>query len=228
MKIPKKIDLAVIVTNYNKAHSELLSCMDSLKKQTVKPKEIVLVDDCSDDPRAHALARSIILPENVGVSRAREIGVANTTAQLLLFVDADDLLPPDYIERMAQKIAKADIVYPDLILFQGNNHSLHVAPSSITPARILSNKCEIPVTSLMKREVYTSLGGFRDLPVFEDWDFWIRAMCNGYTFTKAQTSLLYRQTSGSRVHQNQELKNKVHTQITAPYHIQKGKLCLKK
>lgn len=59
-------------------------------------------------------------------------------------------------------------------------------------------KLPIPVTSLMKREVYQMLQGFGKWEVLEDIDFWLRALCNGYTFARAETLLWYRHTQSSR------------------------------
>jgi glycosyltransferase involved in cell wall biosynthesis len=55
-----------------------------VKNQTIPVKEIILVDDGSDDPRAHSDCTSIILPENQGVAQARAVGVRQSTGRLLL------------------------------------------------------------------------------------------------------------------------------------------------
>ncbi len=112
-----KADVSVIVTSYNKKPEELIECMDSIKAQTVQPLEVILVDDCSQDPRAHALATSIMLPKNVGVARARDIGVKMSRGRLLLFVDADDKLAPDFIQQCGKVIANKDIAYTNILLF---------------------------------------------------------------------------------------------------------------
>lgn len=221
-------DLSVIVTNYNKPHAQIMECMDSIKEQTVQPKEVILVDDCSDDPRAHALAISIILPKNLGVAKARKMGVRMSTGKLLLFVDADDKLAPDFIQQCGRQIAKCDIAYPNLLLFDGDQpNKLKDSPARLLPKYILGKTCSIPVTSMMWRKVYEGLGGFRELPVFEDWDFWIRALCKGYTFRRANTLLMYRQNQNSRNCANIDVKSQVYREITAPYTIIDGKVVRK-
>lgn len=222
-----RANLSILITNYNKPPEQLMECMDSIKQQTIQPKEIILVDDCSNDPRAHAMAVSVILPKNGGVAKARDIAFKMSTGRLVLFLDADDKLAPDYIEQMGKKIVPYDIVYPNILLFGDlESNMLTESPSRITPQYILGKKCGIPVTSMMHRYVYEKLGGFRDLPIFEDWDFWIRALFNGYTFGKANTLLWYRQTKNSRNHKEMSMKQTIHKQITAPYEIREGKLCL--
>jgi len=226
-----KADLSIIVTNYNKPPQQLMACMQSIKEQTIEPKEVILIDDCSKVPKAHALAISVMLPQNVGVARARDFGVKMSTGNLILFVDADDMLAPDFIQQCGKAIAKgADIAYPNMILFDGiPRNKLVTNPPSIKPAYLLGRKTSIPVTSMMWRKVYDNLGGFKtELPLFEDWDFWIRAKCKGYTFKRANTLLWYRQNINSRNHGSTDLKTKVHYKITAPYVIMDGQLTERK
>ena len=199
--------------------------MDSIKEQTIRPLEVILVDDCSKDPRAHALATSILLPRNVGVAKAREVGVRMSSGKLLLFVDADDKLAPDFIEQCGRVIDEVDIAYPNVLQF-GNVeiNKLDDAPPEVTPEYLLGKKCGLVVTSMIHRGVYEKLDGFRQLPLFEDWDFWIRALSKGYTFKKANTLLWYRQNKNSRNKSPQELKTRIHKKITSPYTIKDGVL----
>jgi len=225
-----KADLSIIVTNYNKPPEQLNACIQSIKEQTIEPKEVILIDDCSKDPRAHAGAISVMLPKNLGVAKARDFGVQMSTGKLILFLDADDMLSPDFIQQCGRAIAKgADIAYPNMVLFDGiPRNKLVENPSKITPSYLLGKKTSIPVTSMMWRKVYDELKGFRSLPIFEDWDFWIRALCKGYTFKRANTLLWYRQNLNSRNHGSADLKTKVHYQITAPYVIEGKQLVERK
>ena len=218
-----RADLSIIVTSYNKPPEQIIECMDSVKAQTVKPLEVILVDDCSKDPRAHAIATSIMLPKNVGVAKARDIGVKMSKGKLLLFLDADDRLAPDFIEQCGRVIKDCDIAYPNVLMFGAIEiPKLVDAPKEITPKYIMGRKCGLVVTSMMRRSVYEKLGGFRELPVYEDWDFWIRAVAEGFVFKRANTLLHYRQNRLSRNHLTLEKKTITHTKITAPFKIVGG------
>jgi glycosyltransferase involved in cell wall biosynthesis len=220
-------NLSVIVTCYNKTPQMVCEAIDSVWSQTVAPLEVILVDDGSKEQHAHNKAISIILPKNVGVAKARDIGVKMSRGKLLLFLDADDILSPDFIQQCGKKIVKNEIVYPNLLSF-GDVESPHLfeVPKA-TPKYLMGKSSTICVTSMIYRKMYDDLGGFRELPLFEDWDFWLRAMCKGYTFAKANTFLMYRQTADTRNRQNIRLKQEVHAQITSPYIIKEGVLCLK-
>lgn len=94
-----KPKVAVIIPNYNKAQY-LSKCIDSVLNQTYDNIEIIIVDDCSTD-KSNQIIKSIVkknpdikyykLPENRGVSFARNYGAAKTNADYLVFLDSDDV-----------------------------------------------------------------------------------------------------------------------------------------
>jgi glycosyltransferase involved in cell wall biosynthesis len=92
--------VSVIVPSYNYAAS-LAACLRAVAAQTYPAIEVVVVDDHStDDSVAVASAlgvRVIALPDNGGCGRARNVGVANTTGEILFFVDADVAMAPDAV-----------------------------------------------------------------------------------------------------------------------------------
>jgi glycosyltransferase involved in cell wall biosynthesis len=194
------LNISVLVTCYNK-EKYLSDCVSSVLRQTKNPKEIIIVHDGCDEPMAHVGADTIILKANKGVAGARDVAFKYSTGALILFVDGDDVLDPDYLEKMTWVIGKrnADIAFPDMYMWGGEETKLVKIPNKINPKFIRTfHKIVIPVTCLMKREVYQKVGGFREWPVLEDVDFWVRAMCNGYIFKKAETLLWYRRTPDTR------------------------------
>jgi len=221
------VDCSILIPCFNKEEF-LDECISSIARQTKQPKEIILVHDQCDEPKAHALADTIILRDNVGVAKVRDIAFKYSTSPLVLFLDADDVLSPDYLEKMILVLADgADIIYPDTFFWdwQGEGSSIFVTPDDLTPAYVKKHKrTTLPVTCLMKREVYEKVGGFREFPVLEDLDFFLRAMCNDYTFKKAQTLLWYRQTQGTRNSADHRKKREVYDQILSQFQITDKKI----
>ena len=76
--------------------------------QTVRPLEVIIVDDCSDDGTQAELmrygemypnlVRLIFLNENIGVAGARNCGWEAATQPLIAFLDSDDAWHPQKIE----------------------------------------------------------------------------------------------------------------------------------
>lgn len=224
-----KVDVSVIITCYRKEQF-LDECVASVMQQTKLPKEIIIVHDGCEAPMSHKEAKTLILGKNVGVSEARRLGVHNSTGSLLLFLDADDAIPPEYLEKMVIAISKgADIAYPDFLLwYKGSEYkeqnALHPTPKTLT-ANLMWKMCRIPVTSLMKREVFEFLGGFEKLKVFEDWLFWLKALARGYKFKHVNTLLYYRQSAGSRNRQHTQVKRDAMRLILDRFSFEGGKLC---
>jgi glycosyltransferase involved in cell wall biosynthesis len=222
-----KADLSVLITCYNK-EAYIDEAIKSILENTIKPLEIILVHDGCDNPVAHVHAKTLILPKNVGVVKSRDEAVRLSKGNLLLFLDGDDKLPPNFIQKCILEMPKADIVYPDMFLWYVNtDKNIYMdAPNTINPT-VFFTKCGIPVSSMMKRNVYTELGGFGDYPVYEDWEFWLRALSKGYKFRRGNTFLYYRQIPNTRNRQGNEIKEQVYAMIKKKYHIVKGKICQK-
>lgn len=195
------VDVSVLITCFNK-EKYLEECVSSVLRQTRLPKEIILVHDGCEQPMHHAKVTSIMLNGNYGVERARHEAFRYSTCKLILFLDADDVLSPDYLEKMILALAKgkkADIIYPDIYLWAGKDSKLTITPNRLDINYVKQfEKVVIPVTSLMKREVYEKLSGFKKMDVLEDLDFFVRAMKAGFKFKKAQTLLWYRRYPGTR------------------------------
>jgi GT2 family glycosyltransferase len=93
-------ELAVIVPVYNGA-STLGHCLAALFASTIRDFEVVVVDDGSSD-RSAAIAerfpvRLVRLKHNCGPATARNAGVAVSNAALLFFLDADIVVPPEFL-----------------------------------------------------------------------------------------------------------------------------------
>ncbi|HLW08337.1 MAG TPA: glycosyltransferase, partial [Marinilabiliaceae bacterium] len=87
--------VSVIIPCYN--HGEYLSeAIESVLNQTYTPIEVIVIDDGSSDNTEKVAKRypsvKYFYQENKGLSSARNLGIANSTGELLVFLDADDLL----------------------------------------------------------------------------------------------------------------------------------------
>ena len=107
MTVGEPILISVIVPIYNVV--ELLPrCVDSIRRQTYRNLEIILVDDGSTD-NSGAMAEKFAMEdkrvrvfhkENGGSSSARNLGIEKARGQYIGFVDSDDYIEPQMYERL--------------------------------------------------------------------------------------------------------------------------------
>ena len=112
-----KIDIIVPVYN---AKKYLAKCIRSIQKQTFTDWRLILVDDGSSDGSSEICDKfvaedsriSVVHQENKGLIGARMTGIANATSEFIAFVDADDLVEPEMLQKLldAQVQFSADIV----------------------------------------------------------------------------------------------------------------------
>ena len=101
-KRPVDPRISIIVTCYNYGHF-LENCLDSILVQSHPAAQIVVVDDGSTDAtkqilETYASRVEVIRTENLGQAAAFNTGFAAATGEIVLFLDADDLLRPEAIE----------------------------------------------------------------------------------------------------------------------------------
>lgn len=106
-------EISVIVPVYN-VEDKLDRCLNSIRNQTFKDFEVLLVDDGSKDGSGSicdSFARlderfKVFHLENGGVSKARNYGIEKASSRYICFIDSDDFVQDQYLEVM--KIAMTD------------------------------------------------------------------------------------------------------------------------
>ena len=100
--------VSVIVLSWNRK-VDIKETLINLKEQTVKPVEVIVVDQGSDDGTLDMLEKDFLyvklikLHRNFGVPGGRNVGAANAKGNILLFLDNDANLAPNAIELTIQK-----------------------------------------------------------------------------------------------------------------------------
>lgn len=111
--------ISIIIPCYN-AEAYLEECFKSIKAQTYKELEVIFIDDGSSDSswallegiRQDNPEMAITLyrnKQNQGVSVARNIGIRAASGDYMTFVDADDHLAPQFLERLLQGKKRGDM-----------------------------------------------------------------------------------------------------------------------
>lgn len=124
--------VSIIIPIYN-AEKYLRETVQSAIAQTWKNKEIILVDDGSTDGSLH-LANTfqsetvkVFGQRNSGASAARNLGLAQSKGEYIQFLDADDLLSRDKIEKQVLALANQSdkiAVCSTVHFYDGQDHLL--------------------------------------------------------------------------------------------------------
>ena len=126
--------VSVVIPSYN-AENTLRRTLDCVLGQTWRQLQVILVDDGSEDGTVEAARRiaeeddrlTVVPRENLGVSSTRNTGLALCTGKYIRFVDADDTLPEDSIEKMVRRAEQdgAELVIGGYDQYIGEKHSYH-------------------------------------------------------------------------------------------------------
>ena len=192
-------------------HGRLLGqAVDSALAQTHRAVEVIVVNDGSED-ETEDVARSFgdriqyVTKENGGLSSARNAGIGLARGQYLLFLDADDLLHPEAVERLvAAAGGSGDRMAMMGVRCFATEHDRTSGPVMIpgfhgplTPQIFVHNH---PVHGILcPKAAIVAAGGFDEsLRAVEDWDLWIRVALRGMDVVSIPwCGAFYRQVAGS-------------------------------
>lgn len=119
----KNFLVSIIVPVYKAKQEYFEQCLESLVNQTYQNIEIIIIDDgspdnCGDICDAYAANYSqirVIHKKNEGVSVARNVGMEISHGEFLLFVDADDWLDLECVEKVVKELLLRD---SDVLFFR--------------------------------------------------------------------------------------------------------------
>ncbi|MEO0487043.1 MAG: glycosyltransferase family A protein [Pseudomonadota bacterium] len=193
MATTERPDLAIIIPHYNDV-ARLVICLRALTDQDTTGTEIVVVDNASPDAPDRIAAdfpqvRFLTQPER-GAGPARNMGVAQTQADTLAFIDADCIAAPDWIAAIRQVRADGDVVGGRVDVHDETPPPRNGAEAfenvfAFNFRHYIENQRQSGAGNLVTtRAVFEDVGPFR-VTVSEDTDWTRRAVAQGY-------SLVYR------------------------------------
>ncbi len=190
--LPETPLVSIIIPCYN-AERYVGEAIESALAQTYPNKEVILIDDGSTDGsldviRSFGEAIRWETGPNRGGSAARNRGLALARGELIQFLDADDLLHPQKLERQV-RLSLEDpkaIVYCDYVVQDIDSGQVLEIPKreceGLDPV-VFAIRAERLQTSapLHRKAALLEIGGFDEsLPCAQEYDLHIRLACHGY------------------------------------------------
>ena len=230
---------SVLLSLYFKENTDFLrQSLDSIFNQTVRPNEVVLVEDGPLTPEldavvneyvdAHKELKVISLEKNGGLGRALNEGLKHCSHDLVARMDTDDIASPDRFEKQLEafrRFLQVEIVSAWIDEFSGEKNNITSTrklpeyPYEIY--KYAKKRCPVnhPVVMFRKNSILLA-GGYRHFPLFEDYYLWIRLLLNGVKFYNVQESLLYFRTSPDMYKRRGGLRHAL-TEVRFQNHIRK-------
>lgn len=184
--------VSIIVPVYNRAHT-LERLFSSLKAQTYRPLEIILVDNNSSDASL-AVCREFATVESApdfsivvgaektpGASAARNCGLRLAHADRVSFFDSDDEMSPDFIEAMCQawqNNPQADFVAArSCMIFNNGREKVREGLESLSLHSHILSAALSTQSFVMRTDFLRRIGGWKEtIPYWNDYELGIRML----------------------------------------------------
>lgn len=181
--------VSIIIATYNYARY-LPMAIDSVLKQTFQDFQLIIVNDGSTDdtdgmirPYLENPKVRYVVQKNQGQAVAFNNGIAQSTGELIAFLDADDIWMPNKLEKQItclEKNPNIDFCYTNSFYMDYcgkiygtpmiKNHIESHSPDQI----MLENDILTPSAVMMRRSLLKAVGPFRNGMVCSDHDMWVR------------------------------------------------------
>lgn len=143
------------------------------------------------------------------LQQARNFGAEKAHGEQLVFLDADDELDPRYVEALNR--VEGDVKQPSTL---GVVNGVEDDEPVLIPEKNLITGNYIVIGAGLNRNLFFTVGGFRDLPVAEDWDLFVRCWLAGGRVVKCPEAIY-------RVHVNPHGRNRQDDQYETIKRIQR-------
>jgi len=195
-------------------------CLDSLRRQTLTDFEVITVDDGSTDGSGAVLDRwaqtdrrfTTVRQPARGLVAALNLGLERCRAPLVARMDADDISHPRRLELQAAHLASHPATgvvscrvrhFPSHRVARGfrlyeawlNSLTTHGAMSR---ERFVESPLAHP-SAMVRRNLLTDVGGWRERGWAEDYDLWLRLFEGGAVFDKVDRWLFFWREHGDRL-----------------------------
>ena len=182
--------VSVIIPTFNR-FSLISRAIDSVLNQTIKPFEIIVVDDGSSDNTSTFIKNNyksvkLIKQNNLGVSKARNVGIKNSSGDWIALLDSDDEWKKNKLEVQIKSLSEYDyysVCHTNEIWIRNgirvNQKKRHQKYGGDIFDKCL-DICRIsPSSIIFKKNIINEVGWFDEgLSICEDYDLWLRIAAN--------------------------------------------------
>ncbi len=204
------MSLSVLMSIYHKENASFFDrAMRSIwDEQTLKPSEIVLVQDGMLTKELYEVIdkwqkklrdvfKTISLKQNVGLGDALNIGIQNCSYELIARMDTDDIALSDRFEKQIAVFQNKDIDVCSSWVSEFDDDEAIITSYRKLPedhseiVKFAKMRCPINHPAVMyKKQMVENAGGYKRMMWLEDYYLWVRMIMNGAKFYNIQEPLV--------------------------------------
>ena len=182
--------VSVIIPTFNRL-SLISRAIDSVLKQTFKPFEIIVVDDGSSDNTSTFIKNNyksvkLIKQKNLGVSKARNVGIKNSSGDWIALLDSDDEWKKNKLEVQIKSLSEYDyysVCHTNEIWIRNGTRVNQKKRHQKYGGNIFDKCLDIcrisPSSIIFQKNIINEVGWFdENLSICEDYDLWLRITAN--------------------------------------------------
>lgn len=160
--------VSVVIVSRNSKET-IRRCLDSILKQSYQDIEVVVVDSSDDGTeriieeykRKSEFPFVVIRQEPRGVGAARNAGIETAKGEVLLYVDADCYIPPDYVDKAVKPFTESDATLTVFTNMQVSSAASSSFGNLVSLCeKIMSNISHILTTHLVRKKLYDLIGKY--------------------------------------------------------------------
>ena len=176
--------LSIIIPTLNE-EEYLPFLLDSIRKQTFQNYEVIVADANSKDKTGQiAKERGCLLVQGGLPSIGRNRGAETARGELLLFLDADVIIPPDFFENILRESEAGRLDIASCFVSSLSNKKIDDALYGFSNLYYTINQHIKPQAPgyciLIKKKIHQRINGFDEkIKIAEDWDYINRASRKG-------------------------------------------------
>lgn len=220
--------ISVVIPAYNQAQY-LSECIESVLAQTVKPYEIIVVNDGSQDETRYVAQQypvKYVEQLNKGLSSARNTGLMNMTGDWFYPLDSDDMMLENCLEVVSKKIEEsdADVIAPSFKCFGVSDQKVILMDNptlqDFKPFDFKTPANRIGYFSAIKKEALLEVGGYSPRMTWgwEDYHLWINLLSRGKKIvTLKEVLVLYRTKKESMITEANKHASELMSQIVKDF-----------
>ncbi|HEY1921672.1 MAG TPA: glycosyltransferase [Tepidisphaeraceae bacterium] len=221
--------VTAIVLCYNHARF-VVEALEGVKSQTYTNIQLLIIDDRSTDDSVAVIEKWIAAnnldctfvrhEKNMGLCRSLNEAVSLSRGEYISLVAADDVWLPHKIAMQVEMLEKlprkVGVAYTDAFqidehgnvlpkrFIEDHRRSLTSPPTGDVQEQLWRGNFVPAMSTLVRSEVYKTIGGYDETLAYEDWDFWLRAS-RQYEFAYSpEISAKYRVLATSMIRTRQD------------------------